>query len=160
MPLVYAELHRLADRQLRTERRGHSFRPTDLVSEAYLRFYAGQLPSCTDRSHFFALAARTMRQVLIDHARARLAVKRGGTEPRERVELDALGVDGQSLDVLAVDEALRALAELDERKARIVELHYFSGLTHEEIAELFELHVNTVARDLRLASAWLHRTLQ
>jgi RNA polymerase sigma factor (TIGR02999 family) len=159
MPLVYDELYRLADRQLRGERAGHTFRPTDLVSEAYLRLSAGAPPEWNDRAHFFALAARKMRQILIDHARRNAANKRGST-PRKVTLDDNLPAAGGADDLLALDEALEALAKFDDRKSRAVELHYFGGLTHHEIASVLEIHVNTVARDLRLAEAWLHRHLR
>ena len=159
MPLVYDELYRLADRQLRGERAGHTFRPTDLVSEAYLRLSAGAPPEWNDRTHFFALAARKMRQILIDHARRNAAHKRGSAARKITLD-DNLPAPGGADDLLALDQALEALAKFDDRKARAVELHYFGGLTHEEIASVLDVHVNTVARDLRLAEAWLHRHLR
>src|SRR5690242_14272159 len=149
MPLVYDELYRLADRQLRGERAGHTFRPTDLVSEAYLRLSAGAPPEWNDRAHFFALAARKMRQILIDHARRNAAHKRGSAARKITLD-DNLPAPGGADDLLALDQALEALAKFDDRKARAVELHYFGGLTHEEIASVLDVHVNTVARDLRL----------
>jgi RNA polymerase sigma factor (TIGR02999 family) len=158
MPLVYDELHRLADIHLRGERAGHTFRPTDLVSEAYMRLSKGTPPSLNDRIHFFAVAARSMRQILIDHARKRRARKRAAGEA---VELDADTIGTQRAeDLVALDDALQALTAIDERKGRIVELHYFGGLTQEEIATLIGVHANTVARDLRLGEAWLHRQLR
>ena len=159
MPLVYDELYRLADRQLRGERAGHTFRPTDLVSEAYLRLSAGAPPEWNDRTHFFALAARKMRQILIDHARRHSATKRGSGARRITLD-DNLAAPGCIEDLLALDEALEALAKFDERKARVTELHYFGGLTQDEIALVIDVHINTVARDLRLAEAWLHRYLR
>jgi RNA polymerase sigma factor (TIGR02999 family) len=159
LPMVYGELRALAARHLRGERAGHTFRPTDLVSEAYLRLSAGAQPEWNDRVHFFAIAARTMRQVLVDHARKRATDKRGGgarpiTLDEERIDTD------RPDELLALDEALEELAVLDARKARAVELRYFGGLQHGEIAELLEIHVNTVARDLKLAEAWLRRALR
>lgn len=159
MPIVYDELRRLADRQLRGERPGHTFRPTDLVSEAYLRLTAGTPPDLNDRAHFFAVAARTMRQILIDHARRRSAGKRGPNAKRTTFDEASVSTD-RAEDMVALDDALQALAEFDERKARAVELHYFGGLTQDEIALVLDVHVNTVARDLRLSAAWLNRFMQ
>lgn len=159
VPRVYAELQRLAEGHLRGERPDHSFRPGDLVSEAYLRLsQIGETPEWNDRVHFFAIAARTMRQILVDHARRRNAGKRGdGARP---VTFDEMGiVVDRPGELTALDEALRALAVHDERKARIVELHYFGGLTQLEIAQVLELHVNTVARDLRFSEAWIRRCM-
>jgi RNA polymerase sigma factor (TIGR02999 family) len=159
MPLVYAELHRLASRYLRGERAGHTFRPTDLVSEAYLRLSGAAQPDWNDRVHFFAIAARTMRQILVDHARKRCTDKRGaGAKP---VSFDeAIVANDRADELIALDDALTELARLDERKARAIELHYFGGMTHDEVAAALEVHVNTVARDLRLAEAWIHRHIR
>ena len=162
VPQVYAELHKLAAAYMRGERPGHTLRPNDLVSEAYLRLAkagTGEAPEWKDRVHFFAIAARTMRQILVDHARKRNAAKRGdGARP---VTFDeALAAGERPEELVALDEALQALAGFDERKARIIELHYFGGLTQNEVAEVLEVHVNTVGRDLRLAEAWIHRHLR
>ncbi len=156
IPLVYAELHRLAAAYLRGERPGHTFRPTDLVSEAYLRLAEGAQPDWDGRVHFFAIAARTMRQILVDHARKRDAGKRGGGERPSTLDEGAIALD-RPTRMIALDEALAELEKLDERKARVVELHYFGGLTQDEIARAIDVHVNTVARDLRLAEAWIRR---
>jgi RNA polymerase sigma factor (TIGR02999 family) len=157
MPLVYAELHRVASAYMRGERAEHTFQPTDLVGEAYVRLAQGST-DYNDRVHFFAAAAKTMRQILVDHARRRARDKRGGGE--RPVQLDeGLVVSGRGDDLVAVDAALAALAEVDERKARIVELHYFAGLTQAEIGLTLGIHVNTVARDLRLAVAWIQAQL-
>lgn len=158
MSRVYSELEQLAASHLRAERPDHTFRPTDLVSEAFLRLSAGDKPDWQDRVHFFGVAARTMRQILVDHARKHSAGKRGdGLRP---VPLDdqMVGSD-RSEELIALDEALTALAAFDERKARAIELHYFGGLTHEEIGEAIGVHVNTVGRDLKLGEAWIHRRL-
>jgi RNA polymerase sigma factor (TIGR02999 family) len=158
MPIVYAELHRVAAAYMRNERADHTFRPTDLVGEAYVRLAQGE-SDFNDRIHFFAAAAKTMRQILVDHARRRARDKRGGGE--RPIELDEGRVaSGRPADLVALDDALSALAGVDERKARIVELHYFAGLTQEEIGLALEVHVNTVARDLRLAVAWIQTQLQ
>ena len=158
MPQIYRELHRLAEVFLRGERAGHTFSPTDLVSEAYLRLGSAQPDDWADRVHFFALAARAMRQLLVDHARRRVAAKRGGGQRPVTLDEQLVGTDRPD-ELLRLDEALDALAAEDERKARVVELHYFGGLTQSEIAAALEIHANTVARDLRFAQAWLQRHL-
>jgi RNA polymerase sigma factor (TIGR02999 family) len=161
MPLVYAELHKLASSYMRAERPGHTWRPTDLVGEAYLRLADGTTPALNDRVHFFGIAARTMRQILVDHARKHASEKRGaGDKPVTFDEAVVGGASGRTEDLLALDTALSALAKFDERKARVVELHYFGGMTQEEIAAALDVHVNTVARDLKLAEAWLHQQLR
>jgi RNA polymerase sigma factor (TIGR02999 family) len=155
--LVHQELHRLARARMRGERSGHTFSPTDLVSEAFLRL-AGANVDFRDRAHFFAVAARTMRQILVDHARAKAAQKRGGGA--QAVTLDEqLIAGGRPEELLALVDALTALAVVDERKAKTIELRYFAGMEHKEIAEAMNVHINTVARDLRLGEAWIHRHL-
>lgn len=159
MPLVYTELHRIAAGYMRGERRGHTLRATDLVGEAYLRLADAGHTELNDRVHFFAIAARTMRQILVDHARKRDAAKRGGGE--RPVTFDEGLVAGERPEeLLALDAAIDALAKFDERKARVIELHYFGGLKQDEVAEALGVHVNTVARDLRLAEAWIHQHLR
>jgi RNA polymerase sigma factor (TIGR02999 family) len=162
MPLVYDELHVLAAASLRDERPGHTFRPTDLVSEAYLRMVGGAQPEWNDRVHFYAFASRVMRRILVDHARKRLADKRGAGA--KALTLDDDGIAAQLArerpdELVALDDALVELADFDKRKARVIELHYFGGLTQAEIAHELAVHVNTAARDLKLAEAWLHRAL-
>jgi RNA polymerase sigma-70 factor, ECF subfamily len=159
MKVVYGELHRLAGRFLRGERPGHTLHPTDLVSEAYLRLTAGVHPEWNDRVHFYAIAARTMRQILVDHARKRGSDKRGSGARAVTFDDDLVAAQRPD-ELIALDDALAALAKVDERKARAIELCYFGGLSHAEIAEILEIHVNTVARDLRLAEAWIHRHLR
>lgn len=154
VPLVYAELHELAARQLRHERPGHTWRPTDLVSEAFLRLAGNAQPEWQDRLHFFAFSARLMRQLLVDRARRRVAEKRGGGARHVTID-EAIAAPDRPDALIALDEALAALAQLDERKAAAIELHYFGGLTQPDIAQLWSVHVNTVARDLKLATAWL-----
>jgi len=156
VPLVYQELYKLASHYLRGERPDHTFRPTDLVSEAYVRLCGAQPPEWADRVHFFGIAARTMRQILVDHARARGAIKRGGAEPSLPLH-DGMAAPERSADLLALDDALEALAKFDERKAKVIELHYFAGLSQADIAALLTVHVNTVTRDLRLGEAWLQK---
>ena len=157
LPLVYDELRQLAARHMAREADGHTLQPTALVHEAYVRLVDAEI-QWQDRAHFFAAASRVMRRMLVDHARARGRQKRGGG--RARVTLQAMDAvtPAPDLDVLALDEALAALAEEDPRKARAVELRFFGGLNLEEIAEVTEVSIATVHRDLRMATAWLmHR---
>jgi len=156
IPIVYDELRRIAAASLRRERPDHTLQPEDLVSEAYMRLSAGNQPDWTNRLHFFAVAARNMRQILVDHSRRRIADKRGGGEPKITFDETLVGGD-RPLELVRLDEALNELAKLDERKVRVVELHYFAGLGHNEIAQLLEIHTSTVGRDLRTAEAWIHR---
>jgi RNA polymerase sigma factor (TIGR02999 family) len=153
MPLVYAELRRLAGAYLKSERSGHTLEPTALVHEAYARLVDADVP-WRDRVHFFAVAARTMRRILVDHARARQRAKRGGELIRVPLDEERAGT-GPELDILALDEALGQLRELDERKHRLVELRYFAGLTNKECAEVVGVSPATVKRELRTAKAWL-----
>jgi RNA polymerase sigma factor (TIGR02999 family) len=155
-PLIYGELHRLAGAYLRRERSGHTLSPTELVSEAFLRLVGGEHPAYEHRVQFFAVAARHMRRLLIDHARRRTAGKRGGRDRPVTFD-EALVAGDRPEELVALDEALEALSAVDERKARAVELHYFGGMSHKEIAAVLSVHENTVARDLRLAQAWLYR---
>lgn len=156
--MVYAELRRLAAGQLRGERPGHTLSPTALVAEAFLRIAGDDTPAWTDRVHFLAAASRHMRHILVDHARARAAKKRGAGV--RAVTLDeAMISDERPDELLALDDALTALAAVDARKARVIELHYFGGLTLKEVADAVGIHVNTALRDLRFAEAWLHRHL-
>lgn len=158
VPLVYGQLRDLAGVFLRDERPGHTMRATDLVSEAYLRMVGAAPAAWNDRVHFFAVAARAMRQILVEHARRRSARKRGGGGRAITLDELLVGVDRPD-ELVWLDEALDALAIHDPRKAQVVELHYFGGLSQIEVAEVLELHVNTVARDLRFAEAWIHRHL-
>ena len=158
MPLVYDELRRLATRYMKSERRGHTLQATALVNEAYIRLVDMKV-SWQDRTHFFAVAARLMRRLLVDHARAHNRAKREGEA--ERVSLDdVIGVSSTpASNVIAVDEALTRLAEFDQRKSEILELRYFGGLSNDEVAEALGVSRATVQRDLRLAKAWLNREL-
>ena len=158
-PLVYQELHTLAHRQLKRFRPGQTLDTTVLVHEAYLRLVDQSRAEWTDRAHFLGVTAVAMRQILVDHARARTAQKRGGKEPALRLSDVQIGVDGRALEILAIDEALRALAVLDERLSRLVELRFFGGLTIVETAEVLELSERTVKREWRKARAFLYRTL-
>ena len=158
VPLIYAELHKLAASHLRRERPGRTLQPTELVSEAYLRLVEGELPASMNRKTFFAIAARIMRQILVDSARRRCASKRGGGERPITLEETVAAVDRPEL-LVALDDQLLELSKHDERKARVIELYYYGGLTQEEIALELDVHVNTVARDLRLGQAWLQTRL-
>jgi len=160
MPRVYGELRRVAGRFLRGERPDHTLQPTALVHEAYLRFAGAERPRWRDRMHFYAVAAQVMRRILVDHARAHGAGKRGGGAPR--VPLDE-GIDAgveRAADLVALDDALEALAAMDARKARIVQLHHFAGLTVAETAEVLGLSVSTIVLEARLARAWLVAALR
>lgn len=159
MPLVYAELHSLAQRRMQQERPDHTLQPTALVHEAFLRLAGGEV-NVNDRVHFFALAASTMRRVLVDHAKSRRREKRGGGAAVVSLD-DALHVGTEpDEDILALDEALAELTEQDPRKARVIELHYFAGLNYDDIAATLDVGVATVNRDLRFAKAWLRKRLE
>jgi RNA polymerase sigma factor (TIGR02999 family) len=159
MPLVYRELRRLAHGCLGREHPGHTLQTTALVHEAYLRLVDQQAASWKNRAQFFAVAAQMMRRILVDYARARQYGKRGGGA--EKVELDeALVVSSdRAAEVVALDEVLMSLAELDPRKSRVVELRVFGGLSVDETAEVLGVSPGTVMRDWTLAKAWLHREM-
>jgi RNA polymerase sigma factor (TIGR02999 family) len=158
-PLVYGELRRLAHQYMRRERIGHSLQTTGLIHEAYLRLIDVSQVQWQNRAHFFAISARLMRRILVDAARERGYLKRGGGACK--VELDeAMAIGNQpEEELLALDEALTALAEIDLRKARVVELRYFGGLSLEETAEALHVSPETIKRDLRLAKSWLRRRM-
>ena len=159
MPLVFNELHRLAAIYLRRERRNHTLQPTALVHEAFLRLIEGEQVRWQSRAHFFALAARLMRRILVDSARARGYQKRGGGAPVLSLD-EALAVaGGPTPDILALDEALTALAEIDPRKSQVVEMRFFGGLSIEETAEALRVSRDTVKRDWKMAKLWLLREL-
>lgn len=158
MPLVYEELRQLASRQFGRESAGHTLQTTALVHEAYLRL-VGSNVRWQGRAHFFAVAARAMRHVLVEHARAQRSAKRGGGQVAVTLSDDIAPGADRPPEMIELDEALTRLAQQDERKARIVELHYFTGLGYDEIAALLEISQVTVHRDLRLAKAWLQRDL-
>jgi RNA polymerase sigma factor (TIGR02999 family) len=160
MPLVYDELHRVAHRRLAGEHTGHTLQTTDLVHEAYARFADADL-RWSDRAHFFALAARTMRRILVDYARARSAAKRGGdvSPVTLHTAIEAEGGAFHAIDLLALHDALERLAKQDARKAEVVEAHIFGGLTYQETAGALGISPATVDRELRLAKAWLAREL-
>jgi RNA polymerase sigma factor (TIGR02999 family) len=163
-PLVYAELHRMARRHMRKERE-NTMQTTALVHEAYLRLVDAKGLACQDRAHFFALSAQIMRRILVDAARARVSAKRGGDAPpldhSEAVNLDEIAgnVSQKSAEVLALDQALHELARVDARKASVIELRFFGGLSVEETAEVLQISAQSVMRDWKLARAWLVREL-
>jgi RNA polymerase sigma factor (TIGR02999 family) len=159
MPLVYQELRRLADHYMARERGTHTLQPTALVNEAYLRLIDQTRVTWQNRAHFFGIAAQLMRRVLLDHARAHHAEKRGGVAKRLSLDEAAILPEERAADLLALDEALQTLAKLDERKSRIVELRFFGGLGVDETAEVLGIHRATVLRDWSVAKAWLHREL-
>jgi len=165
LPLVYSELRRIASKQLRHERPDHTLAPTALVHELYLRLIDQSRTSWKNRAHFFGIAAQLMRRILVDHARAQQAEKRGGLVTR--ISLEEIPGDGEqphedaaASDVLAIHEALERLAAIDPDQARIVELRFFGGLTVEETATVLERSPRTVKREWRLARAWLYRALR
>jgi RNA polymerase sigma factor (TIGR02999 family) len=158
-PSLYRELRKLAARKMRLERGNHTLQPTALVNEAWLRLADASDSVWRDRSHFLALAAREMRHILVDHARAHCADKRGAGAIQVTLD-DGPGVtSGFAADVLAVDEALSHLSQLDTRQAEILELHFFAGMTYEEIAAALGISTRTVKRDSHMARAWIKSEL-
>ena len=152
-PLVYDELRRLARNYMRTERGSHTLQATAVVHEAFLRLIQANVP-LQDRAHFFALASRLMRRVLVDHAKSRARIKRNA-DTREFSVGDTDPIPTQNMDVIALDDALESLVQLEPRLAQVIELHYFGGLTYDQIAEAGGASTATVHRDIRLARAWL-----
>lgn len=155
MPHLYAELRRIAEACMRDQRPNHTLQPTALVSEAYLKLFQRSEADWNDRKHFFALAARAMRQLLVDHARSRGRVKRGGGAEAVTLDVAVAAAGGIDHDVLDLDEALCELAELDEQQARVVELRTFAGLEMAQIAEVLGVSLSTVEREWRASRAWL-----
>jgi len=158
-PLVYGELHRLAHHYMAGERDGHTLQSTALVNEAYLRLVQTNRVQWQNRAHFFAVSAQLMRRILVDFARSRQYAKRGGKAPMLSLDDVAVAVD-DCAELVALDDALRALGAIDSRKAQMVELRFFGGLSVEETAEVLKVSVETVARDWKLARVWLRRELQ
>lgn len=159
MPLVYNELHRLAHRQMADERSGHTLQTTDLVHEAYLRLVDSQPAGWDCRAHFFAVCAQAMRRVLVDWARSRQARKRGSGIPLLELQEEFAIASGPGYDLVAIDDALHALAAIDRRKSQVVELRFFGGLNVKETAETLQVSEETVHRDWRLARSWLRREI-
>jgi RNA polymerase sigma-70 factor, ECF subfamily len=161
MPLVYTELRRIAARYMAAQRPAQTLQPTALIHEAYLRMASKSGGKWTNRAHFFGVAAKAMRHILVDYARAKHAARRGGQE-RQAVSLDeAVVISSEaSEDILALDDALKTLGRLSPRQSQVVELRYFGGLSNEEIAEALNISPETVVRDWRTARAWLFLQLQ
>ena len=159
MPVVYGELRRQAARYLRRERQNHTLQPTALVNEAFMKLIDQRNVHWQNRAHFFGIAAQAMRRIMIDHARTRQRIKRGGVQQAVTLDEAMIAGEARSIDVLALDEALTRLAALDERQARIVELRYFAELTVEETAEVTGLSPATVKREWAMARAWLQAEL-
>jgi RNA polymerase sigma factor (TIGR02999 family) len=164
-PIVYERLHRMARSYMRNERSGHTLQTTALVNEAFLRLVDARDLHWTDRAHFFAVCARVMRRILVDAARSRAAIKRGGradwAEHSTAIDLDHLPSPETEISdqVCALDEALNALAQIDPRRAQVIELRFFGGLSVEETGHVLQISPQTVMRDWRLARAWLAREL-
>jgi RNA polymerase sigma factor (TIGR02999 family) len=159
MPLVYGEMRRIAHRYMQQERDGHTLQTTALINEAYVRLVGQQKMEWRNRAHFFAVTAQVMRHVLIDHARRLHYAKRGGAAQRVTLEEAEAMTQERAAELVALDEALNELAQLDPRKSRVVELRYFGGLSIEETADVLEISEMTVRRDWRAAKAWLYRAL-
>ena len=153
--LVYAELHRIASRQMKHERPDHILQTTALVHEAYLRLAGGKACEVESRGHFFAVASQQMRRILVDFARRNHAQKRGSGEVKDDLDSIQVGVEGRSIDLLALDESLRELERLQPRAARVVEMRYFGGHTDHEMAEALGVSAITVRRDWEYARSWL-----
>ena len=158
-PLVYNELRKLAKSYLRRERVGHTLEGTALVHEAYLRLIDQREVKWRNRNHFFALAAELIRRILVDHARARIATKRGGSHVKLSLDEAITPTDEKDLDLLALNDALDALARTDAQQSRVVELRYFAGLTIEETADVLQISTATVKRDWVMAKAFLKREM-
>lgn len=159
IPLVHQELRRLAHRYLKQERREHTLQTTALVNEAYLKLVDHKGMHWQNRAHFFAVAAQAMRRILVDHARTRAALKRGGELAMTNLDEAATVADTQAAELLALNDALDQLAHLDARKSRIIELRYFGGMTLEETAEVVGLSPTTVHREWKSAKTWLLKTM-
>lgn len=159
LPLVYAELRKLADHYLRGERPDHTLQPTALVHEAYLRLVGQTSISWQNRAHFFSIAAQVMRHILVDHARAHNTQKRGGGLTKLSMDEAVSFFEERDVNLIALDEALDELARMDAQQARMVELRFFGGLTIEEAAEVLKVTPDAARYDWRMAKAWLHRAL-
>ena len=159
LPLVEKELHRLAHHYMSRERPGHTLQTTALINEAYLRLVHGKQKHFQNRAHFFAVAANLMRQIMVDHARARQSAKRGGGVLKVSLDEAAVVSDERAAELIALDEALHELMRAAPRQGRVVELRYFGGLSVEETAEVLKVHPNTVLNDWREAKAWLYSVL-
>ncbi len=159
-PLVYAELKRTARRFMRKETPGHTLQTTALVNEAYLRLIDQTRVHWQNRAHFYAIAATVMRRILVDHARSHARVRRGGGAGKISLDEVATLSDERAAELLALDEALQSLAQVDARRSQVVELRFFGGLSNSEIAEVLKIAPNTVMRDWNMARAWLYREMR
>jgi RNA polymerase sigma-70 factor (ECF subfamily) len=159
IPLIEPELHRLAHAYMSRERAGHTLQTTELLDDAYIQLAGQTGPPWQNRAHFFAIAAQLMRRIMVHHARKRRAQKRGGGTVMVELDEAAVPSEKRSADLVALDEALEKLAAFDRRRAQVVEMRYFGGLTMEEIADVLKIHVNTVTRDWTAARAWLFAAL-
>lgn len=159
LPIVHEELRKLAQGYMRRERQDHTLQPTALINEAYLRLIKQDFPEWQSRQHFFGVAAQLMRQILVEHARARAAGKRGAGQKFSLDEALTFS-DERAAELVALDDALLALAKFDERKVRIIELRYFGGLSLEETAAALGLSITTIGHEMRLARAWLRREME
>lgn len=159
LPMVYGELRGIARHYMAGERAGHTLQTTALVNEAYLRLIDSRKVNWQDRSHFFAMSAQLMRRILVDYARSHRSQKRGGGAKPVTLDDDLVLSAGEGKDLVALDDALKALAEVDGRKARVVELRFFGGLSVKETAEVLRVSQDTILRDWRLARSWLRREI-
>ena len=160
MPLVYEELRRMARNYMRRQPSGHTFQTTDLIHEAYLKIAGGEQRNWQSRSHFFGVAAKAMRHILVDYARSKNNQKRGGWQERVTLKENMRVTNQSSEDIVALDDALNRLATLDDRKVRVVEMKFFAGLHVAEIADVLKVSPETVKRDWSFAQTWLLRELQ
>jgi len=158
MPMIYDSLHRIAQKHMRLENPGHTLQPTAIVNEAYLKLIDAEI-GWQNRAHFFAIAAKMMRRILVDHAKAKHREKRGGSAMIISLDESVLKQTEPDIDLVTLDLAIKKLSRIDDRKGRVVELHYFGGLNYEETAEVLGISAATVDRELRLAKAWLHRSM-
>jgi RNA polymerase sigma-70 factor, ECF subfamily len=159
IPLVYQQLRRLARRRMRLENLGGTLQTTALVNEAYLRLVGVTNMAWQDRVHFFAVSAQIMRRILVDAARSRVSARRGGPAPRLNLGEDVDASPQRARELIALDDSLKALAQMDARKARVIELRFFGGLSVEETAEVLKISPQSVMRDWKLAKAWLSREM-
>ncbi len=159
-PIVYSELHRIAHRYMQRERANHTLQTSALVNEAYVRLVDASRVDWKNRAHFFAVSSTLMRRILVDFARSHASQKKGGNAPKVELEEGMAAARHRMEDLLALDESLTALQEFDHRKARVVELHFFGGLSPEETAEVLGISRDTVFRDWRLAKAWLAKRMK
>jgi RNA polymerase sigma factor (TIGR02999 family) len=159
VPLVYPELRRLAKRHMGRENPDHTLQTSALINEAYLKLVDQQGVEWQNRAHFFAMAAQVMRHILVDHARTRNYAKRGGGAPKVALDEATTLTERRAAELIALDDALRGLAKLDERRSQIIELRFFGGLSLDETAEVMNISPSTVQREWRAAKAWLHHTM-